>query len=334
MMSNVSLWATFSVADHLRRRPFVADVLLYDRLLVPVPDGDDETSRWMRLKRRPDLQKTLLDVLGDLGVPISWSVAHHDRWARQYQGQEASEVASAAVRDDVARAVAFDAQNIENARRGAHAPGASPGDAIDPDDPAFMVTRLVLADEFGSRKDRALLAKIPRVDEVEAVAAYGSYRDFSRERGDLSIADGLPGEPVFAFEWSFFVPSSSTRTDVDLLREAVELAHCDEVIAWRAAIQRWRRDTILRGRSDASAVAEMEGLIADYRRAAKRKGIETRSRWGLAVAGIAAGVAAAFVPPIGVAAAACGVGALIPNRPIPKRLEAAAMFHEARKRFA
>src|SRR6478752_4999299 len=31
------LWGTFSVADHLRRTPFVADVLLFDRLIVPVP---------------------------------------------------------------------------------------------------------------------------------------------------------------------------------------------------------------------------------------------------------------------------------------------------------
>ncbi len=45
-MGDVSLWGTFSVVDHLRRRPFVADVLLYDRLVVPVPDGDEEVKRW------------------------------------------------------------------------------------------------------------------------------------------------------------------------------------------------------------------------------------------------------------------------------------------------
>jgi hypothetical protein len=31
------LWGTFSVGDHLRANSFVAELLLYDRLVVPVP---------------------------------------------------------------------------------------------------------------------------------------------------------------------------------------------------------------------------------------------------------------------------------------------------------
>ena len=30
------LWATFSVKDHCRRGAFIAEVLLYDKLLIPV----------------------------------------------------------------------------------------------------------------------------------------------------------------------------------------------------------------------------------------------------------------------------------------------------------
>jgi len=44
-------WGTFSVADHRRRRAFVADVLLYDRVAIPVPDGADEVERWRSAKR-------------------------------------------------------------------------------------------------------------------------------------------------------------------------------------------------------------------------------------------------------------------------------------------
>lgn len=55
-MNDVSLWGTFSVADHLRRRPFVADVLLYDRLIVPVPDGDDEVQRLRRYRAGRDMR--------------------------------------------------------------------------------------------------------------------------------------------------------------------------------------------------------------------------------------------------------------------------------------
>lgn len=40
------LWGTFSVADHLRERAFVAEILLYDRLVIPVPPDDEERGRW------------------------------------------------------------------------------------------------------------------------------------------------------------------------------------------------------------------------------------------------------------------------------------------------
>jgi hypothetical protein len=141
------------------------------------------------------------------------------------------------------------------------------------------------------------------------------------------------GQLVLTFGWSFFVPSSSKRSDQDLLREAVELAHTDEILTWRAAVQRWRRDVILRKKSDDAALGEMEAMIADYHRAARRQKIEVRIRWGLAVAAAAAGAATVVVPPAGIAAAAFGLGSLIPSHNIPKTLEAAAMFHEARRRF-
>jgi hypothetical protein len=332
-VTDTSLWATFSVVDHLRSRPFIADVLLYDRLIVPVPDGPGEADRWREHNRDPDLQNRLLDIVGDLGVRIPWSLARHDLWAQRYQQINSEVVDEGAIRDGFTQAVGFDGNNVVAARR-AKSPAVQLRRAEDPDDPALMVTRLVLAEEFGSRKDRLLLAHVPTVDEVEAVAAYGSYSDFRRQRGDVVGGDVPGAQPVFTFEWSFFVPSSSQRSDEDLLREAVDLAHADEVVSWRAALQRWRRDTLLRGLSDPAALEEMEGLIADYRRAARRRKIHIRSRWGAAVAAAGAGVGAVFFPPAGIAAAVCGLGSLVRSPEVSTRLESAAMFHEARKRFS
>jgi hypothetical protein len=327
-VNDVSLWGTFSVADHLRRRPFVADVLLYDLLLVPVPDSEDEMKRWRDRKRDPELQHDLLELVGELGVPVPWSIERHDQWAQRYSETVRPGTDEAMVRDDVAQAVASDANSIAAARVAATGAGAP-----DPDDPANWVTRQVLAEEFGSLKDRALVARIPRVNEIEAVVAYGSYRKFSIQRGNVLNEVTPGGQPVFTFGWSFFVPSNSKRSDKDLLREAVELAHAEEILTWRAAVQRWRRNTILLGKSDDAALADMEAMIADYHRAARRLKIQVRSRWGLAVTAAAAGAAAAFVPPVGIPAAIFGLGSLIPSGNIPKSLEAAAMFHEARRRF-
>ena len=39
---STEVWGTFSVQDHLAERAFIADVLLYDRLVIPTkPDGQD-----------------------------------------------------------------------------------------------------------------------------------------------------------------------------------------------------------------------------------------------------------------------------------------------------
>jgi hypothetical protein len=37
------VWATYSVRDHLAPKAFVADVMLYDRLVIPVPAENDES---------------------------------------------------------------------------------------------------------------------------------------------------------------------------------------------------------------------------------------------------------------------------------------------------
>src|SRR4051794_5790277 len=58
------LWGTFSVRDHCEERPFVADVMLYDRLIVPVPSDSTEWERWQHPDQDwdPARQKRLLDV--------------------------------------------------------------------------------------------------------------------------------------------------------------------------------------------------------------------------------------------------------------------------------
>jgi hypothetical protein len=35
-------WGAFSVRDHINSAPFVSEVLLYDRLIVPIPDPNDK----------------------------------------------------------------------------------------------------------------------------------------------------------------------------------------------------------------------------------------------------------------------------------------------------
>jgi hypothetical protein len=96
--------------------PFVADVLLYDLLVVPVPSDDAEAARWTGRHRQPDLQADLIEILGAHAVPVPWSLQLHDAWAARYDAEAKSEPGDAAVVEDMAHAVAFDANNVISAR--------------------------------------------------------------------------------------------------------------------------------------------------------------------------------------------------------------------------
>src|SRR5438128_2340151 len=99
------LWGTFSVGDHLRRRPFVAEVLLYDRLVVPTPpDSDlDEQRRWREQGWVPSRQQELLNLIGqDRVIRVPWTEFHRQNWEARYRKAQMAE----AVTKDVARTLA------------------------------------------------------------------------------------------------------------------------------------------------------------------------------------------------------------------------------------
>ncbi len=75
-------WGGFSVKDHIDAAALAADVLLYDRLLLPVPLDKSEEKRWEVEDWKPELQKERLDVLGDLVEPVKWD----DNRQQMYQG--------------------------------------------------------------------------------------------------------------------------------------------------------------------------------------------------------------------------------------------------------
>lgn len=66
-------WGAFSVIDHKDAAALAADVLLYDRLLLPVPPDENERKRWRDNDWDPDLQDQRLKILGDLARPMEWN---------------------------------------------------------------------------------------------------------------------------------------------------------------------------------------------------------------------------------------------------------------------
>jgi hypothetical protein len=67
----MEVWGTFAVNDHLEPGAFLREVLLFDRLVVPVPSSDQERLRWFAPNPvdpseswDPDRLDELLSVLG------------------------------------------------------------------------------------------------------------------------------------------------------------------------------------------------------------------------------------------------------------------------------
>ena len=77
------VWAVYSVKDHTVPFPFVADLLLCDRLRVPVPT-EKGWSKWVENGWDPQRQASLLEVLGDRVKPVTWDSEMRAQWENRY----------------------------------------------------------------------------------------------------------------------------------------------------------------------------------------------------------------------------------------------------------
>jgi hypothetical protein len=166
---SIELWGTFSVRDHIADRAFIADVLLYDRLVIPtLPEGEPETewpAEWNLRK-----QKTLLADLGDIAIAIPWTKERHASWQTRFDDKSAEErrLARAQSTEIIERDVAI---------------------ARDPqyDDLPYRITRELLQDYTNGVEDDKLFKKLRVTNKVrpgsilEAVSAYPKLEKLSTD---------------------------------------------------------------------------------------------------------------------------------------------------------
>jgi hypothetical protein len=79
------VWGTFSVKDHSSPHAFVAEVMLYDRLVIPVPPDTAERDRWEKEGWDPAHQEKLLTILGERAYPLNWDAARQSRWRTRFE---------------------------------------------------------------------------------------------------------------------------------------------------------------------------------------------------------------------------------------------------------
>jgi hypothetical protein len=227
-------WGTFSVRDHVAESPFVSDVLLYDRLVIPVPDPDDPVSaaRWEQQGWKPEDQQRCIEILGiktdtteGLALVVPWDKSKEERF-----------------RSRMSTAAALAAQQRD--------PQA--GWYMDP----FEMTRAMNAEEFKP-------ALPDDVTKAWAVAAYPSAEAFRRDLAAAQAGEERKAQLAFALRHRFFTPRGPDPRH-ELLKRAVDLSMKDDFRAKRASFYAWQEDVIENEMTDQKAIRELEQLLAAY----------------------------------------------------------------------
>jgi hypothetical protein len=302
------LWGTFSVRDHCERRPFVADVMLYDRLVVPFPADPSEWERWEHPDQDwdPARQKRVLDVLrrhdekGPLLLPIPWDDARRRAFSDTFTAARAG-----GLEVDGYQWTAGQLLRDEDVKRAADAGALRP--------------RVVAA--YVSRKG---LEEDVIVEEITAEEA----ADERAHEQQLAIAVGR----------SFLVPDEdgdpSEERDLELLERAARLATKDSFRQKRSAYNDWVERAVREQLTSEEAVAKMDELLQAYQGVVTREKIGTRVEQAFLLTGTAVAVAGHFFPPLWVGGALLApvrylIGRQFRSTATPN--DPAAMFHEAQR---
>jgi|HubBroStandDraft_6_1064221.scaffolds.fasta_scaffold153711_2 hypothetical protein len=78
----IERWGAFSVIDHQDPKKLAADVLLYDRLLMPTPP-DWDRHRWVTNNWDPDGMDKRVRQLGELAVKATWDQERQKDWQQK-----------------------------------------------------------------------------------------------------------------------------------------------------------------------------------------------------------------------------------------------------------
>ena len=78
------VWGTFSVKDHCDPNAFVAEVMLYDRLVIPIPPDKTERERWRKEQWRPARLDKILKILGERAYPVKWDTQRQQNWKSRH----------------------------------------------------------------------------------------------------------------------------------------------------------------------------------------------------------------------------------------------------------
>jgi hypothetical protein len=302
-------WGAFSVRDHISIAPFVSEVLLYDRLIIPVPDPDDKQAEvdWANQGWQPEALHECLDVLkvktdraDGLALTVPWDNSKRERFKSQMS---------------MAAALATQQRNPDQ------------GYYMD----SFQMTRTLLKDEFRP-------ALPPGVSKAWTVAAYASTKAFQE---DVPKSQGDRGTRLAVLLSHRFLTPTQSDPKHEMLKRAVDLAVTDDFRRKRSRFYEWQEDIIQEEISDAKAIEELEQILTAYNEATRKAFDEVVEKYAFTVIPIGLTVAGAVLAGPGPGLLIAGALGLVEltrfwkfdRKPViaDGDLDAAAMVHDARK---
>jgi hypothetical protein len=77
-------WGTYSVRAHTDLHQLIVDALMYDVLVFPCPEDDEDFDRWVRQGWDPELLALRVTQLGDYAVTMPWDRQLRELWRDRY----------------------------------------------------------------------------------------------------------------------------------------------------------------------------------------------------------------------------------------------------------
>lgn len=294
----IERWGSLSVRDHVNTEEMIANVLLYDRLVMPVFTEEqfhrqDERAYWEKQKWDPDLQSKRLMQLGELAIRKPWDTERRVKYKKR----------------------------VDELR-------AEKADEID----YFGITQEII----GS-KDELRKVKLPEnVTSATTVAAYNSEAGF-REDFAVGKPEANLAEQAYLLGRELVVPAivdleDSLKRAIDLSLEDDFRVKRARLFNWQEEFAERKRLTA------EQAVDEIALMTKDYNLAVTKAYDEVKKKCAFTLFGVAltvAGIGTSVLIPVAGIALGLVRFVTLDAKPVIQAgdAEPAAMFHDIRRKI-
>jgi hypothetical protein len=266
-----SIWACFSVFDHLKPGAFLAETVMYDRLVVPVPPrGEpDEWERWEEMGWDPPRQQQLLEVLGPVVEQVEWTSLRRYAWEQSYKDRRSSagEYVKRSLAGEMSAMGLFDV-------------------------PPAMARPVVATSPYTSLKELT--------DDL------GIRREASRRPLPASTVSAVVGRELLLPQDSSRTELELLQEVVHVVTEEPGYRNARSLLNTR--LQNFCRGGFTDHQSVAAAVEEIKGACDELERAVRKRKIWVTSRRLFSFAQIVLGAALTPISPVAIGLVVAGLG--------------------------